>query len=370
VIARPTVALEAPRSATPPRAVLGVFAGHQHACAIMDDHGVYCWGRNDRGQCGQPDRRRTTCSGRETVECVPYEGDEHRTWKPARVDALGAARSLALGESVSCATAEDGSVRCWGYHGEGRGEGSYAQREEHMRAVRVVQGMAASRHLHAGQRGACAVSDTGDVRCWNAGSLEPETQRAFRSAREVIEGTYQLCAWVADNALQCNDIAMELSRGGTQHARFTASGPAGGWAARHSAREVCAWTARGRVECGGDSGGYAHGNVRLREVEGLRDVVQVVGGESHYCARTRDGAVWCWGSNGNGQLGDGTTIERNVPVRVERLPEVVGLTAGAAFNCALARDGRVLCWGANEWGQLGGEDRRERDRRDPSPVLW
>jgi alpha-tubulin suppressor-like RCC1 family protein len=358
--------LETPRTPTPPRAVTAIAAGDSHMCALLDDGGVYCWGRNDRGQCGQIDRPRVYCSGRDAT-CTSYEGDQHRTWRPARVDAMATARSIALGESVSCAVATDGSLRCWGYHGAGRGFGRGAFDE--MRAVRPVVGLANPRSVHLGDRGGCVVSDMGDVRCFSAGSLEPETLRAFRNLREVFEGTYQVCGWDGGDSLRCNDINLELTRGGTEHARFVATRPAG-FAIRRSGREVCAWTTRGRVECGGHPGGYATGRQRLVEVEGLRDVVQVVGGETHYCARTRQGEVYCWGANARGQIGDGTTVDRNVPVKVERLPEATQLVAGAFFNCALVRDGRVLCWGDNAFGQLGDGDRNERSQNDPTPVLW
>jgi alpha-tubulin suppressor-like RCC1 family protein len=365
---RPSLIVATPRTPTPPRPVTGIFAGHQHACALMDDRSLYCWGRNDRGQTSQVDRPRVRCSSRD-VDCVPYDGDDARTWAPMRVESLSAVRSVALGESVSCATTEDGTLRCWGYHGAMRGEGSFRERADGMRAVRPVLGLSNARHVHLGLRGGCAVSDTGDVRCFNAGYLELETMRRLRSMQQVIEGDYQLCGWDGGDSLRCMDIGMELTREGVEHARFVARDPLG-WTAKHSGREVCAWTRRGRVECGGDWGGYSHGTVRLTEVEGLRDVVQVAGGDAHYCARTREGAVWCWGSNGSGQLGDGTTVTRNVPVRVERLPEAVAIAAGASFNCAIVRDGRVMCWGDNDWGQLGGENRRESERTDPGPVLW
>lgn len=359
--------VEPARDERPPRPVTAIFAGHQHACALLDDGALYCWGRNDRGQCGQLDRPRVRCSAREP-DCEPYEGDDHRTWRPARVEALAAAQSAALGESVSCAVTTDGALHCWGYHGAMRGEFSRARVDE-MRVVRPVLGLNHPRHVHLGQRGGCVASDTGDVRCFDAGALEPETLRAFRGIRAVFAGTYQVCGWDGGESLRCHDINQSLTNGGVEHARFVATNPVG-WAPRHNGREVCAWTAQGRVECGGDWGGYAHGRQRLRAVQGLRDVVQVSAGEAHVCARSRDGAVWCWGNNGYGQLGDGTTVERNVAVRVERLPEAVSIVTGAFFTCALVRDGRVLCWGANEWGQLGGADRRERSRVDPAPVLW
>jgi alpha-tubulin suppressor-like RCC1 family protein len=55
------------------------------------------------------------------------------------------------------------------------------------------------------------------------------------------------------------------------------------------------------------------------EIEGLTDVVEIAVASDHDCARTRGGAVWCWGANRNGQLGDGTTTDRIAPVEVTGL---------------------------------------------------
>ncbi|MCW1933121.1 hypothetical protein OKW52_12860 [Pararhodobacter zhoushanensis] len=76
-------------------------------------------------------------------------------------------------------------------------------------------------------------------------------------------------------------------------------------------------------------------------------------GGGHSCA-VADGAVWCWGWNIHGQLGDGTTTDSAVPVAVQGLTgEVVALTLGDLFSCALMADGTANCWGSNDRGQLG-----------------
>ena len=67
------------------------------------------------------------------------------------------------------------------------------------------------------------------------------------------------------------------------------------------------------------------------------------------------------GSNNNGQLGDGTTVNRAVPVAVAGLGgPIVALSSGDAHACAIVQDGRVLCWGHNGAGQLGDGTQTER----------
>jgi Carboxypeptidase regulatory-like domain/Regulator of chromosome condensation (RCC1) repeat len=60
-----------------------------------------------------------------------------------------------------------------------------------------------------------------------------------------------------------------------------------------------------------------------------------------------------WGENEYGELGDGTTNYRDVPVRVSGLREVVAIADGASHNLALLKSGTVMAWGQNDWGQLG-----------------
>jgi hypothetical protein len=79
----------------------------------------------------------------------------------------------------------------------------------------------------------------------------------------------------------------------------------------------------------------------------------VAAGAEHTCALLNDSSVKCWGGNANGQLGDGTQNQANMPVTVTGLPPAQAITAGGAHTCALLNDGSVRCWGLNERGQLG-----------------
>ena len=65
----------------------------------------------------------------------------------------------------------------------------------------------------------------------------------------------------------------------------------------------------------------------------------------HACATLADGTVQCWGSNGDGQLADGTTIYRLTPVLVSGITTATSVSAGGAHTCAKLADGTVQCWG-------------------------
>ncbi len=131
----------------------------------------------------------------------------------------------------------------------------------------------------------------------------------------------------------------------------------------------CALRAGGAVWCWGENNDGEVGNnttvqapaaVAVLKSDGspLTGIAQVRGGNEHTCAIDGEGAVWCWGFNAQGQLGDGTTTPRSHAAQVRVAPGgapfvgAVELMLGR-HSCARTASNEVWCWGANESGQLG-----------------
>ena len=82
-------------------------------------------------------------------------------------------------------------------------------------------------------------------------------------------------------------------------------------------------------------------------------VTAIGSGILHTCALLPNGAVECWGFNGNGRLGLGNALLSSTPIHVNNLPRVVELAVGGDHSCASAPEAGIVCWGDNGSGQVG-----------------
>ncbi|HXJ66598.1 MAG TPA: hypothetical protein VNN79_22800, partial [Actinomycetota bacterium] len=117
---------------------------------------------------------------------------------------------------------------------------------------------------------------------------------------------------------------------------------------------VFCWGANDRGQLG--TGAFDAGTPNPQLVSDISTATAISAGGDHTCALLADQTVMCWGANNVGQLGDGTTIDRALPVAVDGLTGVSQISSGRAHTCALADQGagnRVWCWGSNSFGQLG-----------------
>jgi len=95
--------------------------------------------------------------------------------------------------------------------------------------------------------------------------------------------------------------------------------------------------------------------------------VSIAAGNDHTCGLTSGGAAYCWGLNGDGQLGDNTTTQRLTPVAVQQGGVTfASITGGADHTCGLTSGGAAYCWGDNSNGRLG--DNTMTQRLTPAAV--
>jgi alpha-tubulin suppressor-like RCC1 family protein len=101
-------------------------------------------------------------------------------------------------------------------------------------------------------------------------------------------------------------------------------------------------------------------------VSNLSTAIAIAAGGDHSLALKQDGTVWAWGDNSAGQLGNGTNTDSNIPVPVSNLSNVTRIAAGQFHSMALKQDGTVWAWGYNYFGTLGNDT--NTDSNIPVPV--
>jgi len=223
----------------------------------------------------------------------------------------------------------------------------------------------------------CVVKDDQSVWCWgwplNAPfpSAVPTKLDGIDDASAVSAGPSSSCALRLSGAVACwgSNGSGQLGDGTNDSSAtpVAVSGLSDAIALDlGSEASACAVRATGSVVCWGRNGSGQLGDGTTTDsnvpvtVNGITNAVAVSMAESHTCALLSDRTLRCWGSNSSGQLGDGTNDPSSVPVQVQGLDDVVNFTAGAAGGCALEGSDSVSCWGSNEAGTLG------TGRDDPS----
>lgn len=212
------------------------------------------------------------------------------------------------------------------------------------------------------------------------GALGLPTAEAASAVAAISTGLNHSCALTSAGGAKCwgNNTVGEVGDG-TTNQRDTPVGVvglgSGVSAVEAGLAHTCGLSTDGSVRCWGsnDGGQLGDGTTKNRwtpvDVDGLSSGVEAIAvGSNHSCALTTSGGVKCWGHNESGQLGDGSTTNRHLPVDVIGLGSgVAAISAGAQHTCALTTSGAVECWGANFTGQLG--DNTTTDSSTPVDVI-
>ncbi len=393
------VAEQASQPASPAAGLLA--GGRFHSCAVQGA-GVRCWGYGGDGALGYGNP--TSIGDNETPGSAG----------PVDVGAGRTVRAIAAGSFHTCAVLDTGTVRCWGFGGDGRlgyATGASVGAGESPGSVGPVD-LGAGRTataISAGNAHTCAVLDDGSVRCWGSGfdgrlgygatrnvgdvqtpgSVGPVKLGAGRTARAISAGSAHTCALLDDGSVRCwgsgasgrLGYAEETNVGDTATTTPDTAGPVdlgpGRTATAISAggNHTCAVLDDGTVRCWGFGGGgrlgYANpANIGDDETPGSagpvdlgpgRTAKAISTGSDHTCAVLDDGSVRCWGSGTFGQLGyastttigDDETPGSTGPVDLGPGRTATAVDAGDLHTCARLDDGGVRCWGFGDYGQLG-----------------
>ena len=354
-----------------------ISAGWGHTCALTSAGGVKCWGGNEFGQLGDG----TTTERNTPVDVVGLDSG---------------VLTVASGGLHTCALTAGGGVKCWGLNAFGEvgaattdlcGWAPSPCSTIPLDVVGLEAGVAA---IAAGSSHTCAVTARGGAKCWGFSqdgqlgtaasdscvgwgdpspcSKTPTDVRGLRNHVKTIDaGDDHTCALTARGGVKCwgSNFAGQLGDGtisGHTTPRYVVGLHRGATSIATGNHYTCAVTTGGGVKCWGigeegQLGVWPPNDINplpVNVVDLGTQAVAVTAGGWHACALTVGRDVKCWGLNTVGQLGDGTTDGRFLPVDVAGLGGgVAAIEAGELHTCALTTEGGVKCWGSNGSGQLG-----------------
>lgn len=284
-----------------------LFARNNAACALTKYGTAYCWGT---GPIGSP-----TSGGQPATALVPspLAGGQ-------RFGALG------FGDAHGCAANTGNVISCWGLNASGQlGTGNTAPSTVPVPisgALPWFDGAIGGNHM-------CALAGFGQAYCWgnnSAGQLGNNTTNNSLVPVNAVQGVRQFLTIAA----------------GPQH--------------------TCGLTVSAFVNCWGAnaSGQLGQGNtvpLLTPNIITLFTVpfydVQIGDGDNSCAVALADAALYCWGRNDLGQLGDGTTTNRADATLVSGGLQFADFMPGATHSCGVTPAGVGYCWGRGTNGELG-----------------
>jgi alpha-tubulin suppressor-like RCC1 family protein len=283
-----------------------VSAGGDHTCAITLSGGVVCWGTNMSGQLGNG-----TMTGGSAV--------------PVPVMGLSDVTQISAGSGHTCALSA-GKVSCWGINVGGQlGNGTNTASPFPMQVTLTEP----ATDVSCGADATCVILMTGGAECWGANQYGELGDLSMNPSNTPVAVYY--------SAITHGSF---ISQGGF----FTLAGQEG---------QLWSWGAGGDGQLG-DGMLYGGGNDAPGLVSNLTNVVAASAGLTTGCALTSAGAVYCWGTGTQGELGNGQMMNSTTPVPVTGLSSgIKAVSSAGGSSCVVTSQGGVKCWGQNEVGQLG-----------------
>ncbi|MCL2787319.1 MAG: Ig-like domain-containing protein, partial [Micrococcales bacterium] len=305
-----------------PAGFAAIAAGDSSGYGLDDGGTAWAWGDNGYGQLGDG----TVTGAKNPVRVKAASG----TLPP--FTAITARSSSAYGLD------KNGGIWAWGNNESGQlGDGTTTNAKNPVRVKADSGTLPVFTAITAGTGSAYGLDKNGSIWAWGnngSGQLGDGTATSSSTPVRVKVGSGTLPPFTAITAGTGSAYGLDKNGG------------------------IWAWGNNGYGQLGDGTTTHAKNPVEVKADSGTLPVFTAItaGVYSGY-ALDKSGGIWAWGYNSVGQLGDGTTMQANNPVRVEAasgaLPVFTAITAGTGSAYGLDKNGGVWAWGYNNVGQLG-----------------
>jgi alpha-tubulin suppressor-like RCC1 family protein len=312
--------------------IIALSMSEYHTLALMSNGTVWAWGLNCYGECGMPNTTTIILS-------------------PIKVPGLYDVKAIAAGSDFSVVLKNDGTVWAWGsnsYGDIGNGDpvtGTHADDHLYPVMLPIINVIA----IAAGDDYGMALRDDGTVWTWGSNNY----------------GQLGNGGAIGDNSY----VTVPTEVAGLSDIKAIYAGPSNAVAVK-SDGTIWVWGRRDRIlgEMMTDmkAGGISVPTLLFNNT----DVKSMAIGDNHAVILKNNGTIWIWGDDWRGMLGNGSKNYLSAspdytytPIMVPGLSNVTAITAGIEHTVALESNGTVWAWGGNEWGELG--DGTQLDRNLP-----
>ncbi len=318
---------------------VAVAASGQHSCAALTDGTTWCWGSNFNGSLGT---------------AVPVE----QSLVPVLSGLVGVT-AMSGGVRNMCGI-KDGQVWCWGdgeYGALGNNDNAISSTPVRAGSLEGVTSLSGDGEYY------CAVAQ-GEVWCWGNGtywtlggspptggeSPVPVNLIGLTDATEVATADRYACALRSAGSVTCWGDNEQASVPGSNTPSTLLNANVQSISASARSSHTCL-TRFDQVYCWGSahSSGATTVVTSPTQVQGLGKVDAIAVGGRHTCALVTGEGVYCWGE----PPGNGRTTVSNTPILIPGTQDAQQMSAGFQHTCALLEGGSVACWGENGDGRLG-----------------
>jgi alpha-tubulin suppressor-like RCC1 family protein len=299
----------------------------QHFCGIASSGSAMCWGRADQGALG---------AGISLISSAPVAVAGEINWTAINMSRL-----------TGCGVSATNVGYCWGANQRGEVGSAAIPIRAVTLSPHILDGGHAWKNVVAGWLHACGITTTGAAYCWGD-----------NEAGQLGIGTADTdFSHIVPVPVATTERFIQLSLGTRSTCGITTNHEAFCWG-ENGTGQIGDGTTTFKTIPTPVAGGYRFSYIAVATGFGdgssvpFPPNVGVQGNIGHTCALTEAGAPYCWGWNGNGQLGDGTTIDHLTPAPVTGNLSLTSIRLGGSATCGRRRN-QIWCWGSNLVGQLG-----------------